>query len=113
MLLIMAAMNVCVTSCEKEDEVVDTTTRCTITNKISNTTLRDVNAIHVNSKGEKIKIEFIGDIPYGASKTLTCIGAAIYFSIEINGFVYYTAATDLKTGETTTVIIDDNTYIYW
>lgn len=116
MLLMMVALSVCMTACGGDDdpaeEVVDKTTRCTVVNKVTGMTLRDLNAIHVNSKGESIKTEFIGDLPYGQSKTFTCIGESVYFRINLGGTVRFTADFDLIPGENNTAVIDDNTYVY-
>lgn len=116
MLLMMVALSVCMVSCGDDDEpteeIVDKSTRCTIVNKVSGVTLRDVNAIHVNSKGESIKTEFIGDIPHGQSRTFTCIGKSVYFRLNLGNGVCFTADFDLNQGESNTAIIDDNTYVY-
>lgn len=113
----MVALSVCMVSCGDDDdpveEVVDQTTRCTVVNKVTGVTLRDVNAIHVNSKGERIKTEFIGDIPYGQSRTFTCIGKSVYFRLNLGSGVCLTADFDLTQGESNTAIIDDNTYVYY
>lgn len=119
MLIAMLAMSVNFSSCSKDDDepviepIVDKETTCTVVNQVTGMTLRDVNAIHVNSKGEEIKMEFIGDIPSGSSKTFACIGASVYFRLDFNGEIRYTADADLKSGENTRVVIDDNTYLYY
>lgn len=109
------SLNIILSSCNKEDDEVVTSnvTTCTVTNQISGTTLRDVNAIHVNSRHEEIKSEYIGDIPYGSSKTFTCIGVSVYFRLNINGKTCFTADTDLKENQQNSVIIDGNTYVYY
>lgn len=116
MLLMMMTLSVCMVSCGDDDdptvEPIDKTTRCTVINKVADTTLRDVNAVHVNSKGESIKTEFIGDIPYGQSRTFTCIGKSVYFRLNFGGKVCFTADFDLIEGESNTAIIDGNTYVY-
>ena len=117
MMIAMLAMSVSFSSCSKDDDEpiieVDKTTTCKVVNQVSGMTLRDVNAIHVNSKGEEIKMEFLGDIPSGSSKTFTCIGVSVYFRLDFNGTIRYTADTDLKSGENTRVVIDNNTYLYY
>ncbi len=117
MLIAMLAMSVNFSSCDPEPDPVeipvDKETTCTVVNQVTGMTLRDVNAIHVNSKGEEIKMEFIGDIPSGSSKTFACIGASVYFRLDFNGEIRYTADADLKSGENTRVVIDDNTYLYY
>lgn len=117
MLLMMVALSVCNVSCgddgdEESIEPVDKTTRCTVINKVSGVTLRDVNVIHVNSRNENIKTEYIGDIPNGQSRTFTCIGKSVYFRLNLSGTVCFTADFDLIQGESNTAIIDDNTFVY-
>ena len=117
MMIAMMAMCVSFSSCNDDDdpviEEVEKTTTCTVVNQVSGMTLRDVNAIHVNSKAEEIKMEFLGDIPSGSSKTFNCIGVSVYFRLDFNGTIRYTADTDLKSGENTRVVIDNNTYLYY
>lgn len=112
----MLAMSVNFSSCKDDDDPViqevEKNTTCTVVNQVSGMTLRDVNAIHVNSKGEEIKMQFLGDIPSGSSKTFNCIGTSVYFRLDLNGKIRFTADTDLKSGENTEVVIDGNTYLY-
>ena len=118
MMVAILAMCVNFSSCKDDDDPtieppVEKTTTCTVVNQVSGMTLRDVNAIHVNSKGEEIKMEFLGDIHSGSSKTFNCIGVSVYFRLDFNGAIRYTADTDLKSGENTRVVIDNNTYLYY
>lgn len=108
MLFAVLMISATFTSCNKDDDEV-ATTKCQVINKVTDTTLRDVTVVHLNSKGEAITSQYIGDIKHGASITFECKGSAFY--LTING-AYATADYEVITGKLNNITIDDNTKLY-